>query len=271
MEGGGREGQNKGQEYSAPSQSANSTRIKEGDMINVDVTCPAATVALALMFLRTNNHALASRLLLPDSHFLLQAIRPDFVMLRVVARSLILWDSVEPTVEWVQRNIPPIVKKYVDSGRPPCVEEDVEVDLEGIRHVHINIIAGSCMALGLRFAGTCDARAYSVVQNYLRFFLQKQGVSGARNVFPKLEKYLIESSIDAAAIALGMIMGCVLFFFCLLSPPASYLSHGQAARESPAPQSKKNVFVCDGLTLVDVLFWQPGVETLTCCELCECW
>jgi hypothetical protein len=37
-------------------------RIKEGDKVNVDVTAPGATLALGLMFLRTNNASVADRL-----------------------------------------------------------------------------------------------------------------------------------------------------------------------------------------------------------------
>lgn len=29
--------------------------LKEGDTINVDVTCPGATLALAMIYLKTNN------------------------------------------------------------------------------------------------------------------------------------------------------------------------------------------------------------------------
>eukprot|EP00959_Pyramimonas_sp_CCMP1952_P243113 5081976-Pyramimonas_sp.AAC.1 len=64
----------------------------EGSMVNLDVTSPGATLALALMFLKTNDAAVAARLSLPATQFDLDYVRPDFVLLRLVARSLILWD-----------------------------------------------------------------------------------------------------------------------------------------------------------------------------------
>jgi anaphase-promoting complex subunit 1 len=64
----------------------------EGSMVNLDVTAPGATLALALMFLKTNCKIVAARLAIPDTHFALEYVRPDFILLRVVARSLILWD-----------------------------------------------------------------------------------------------------------------------------------------------------------------------------------
>ena len=78
--------------------------------MNVDVTAAGATLALALMFLKTNNATVASRLAVPKTHFLLQYLRPDLVLLRVLARNLVMWDAIEPTVEFVEDLIPEIVK-----------------------------------------------------------------------------------------------------------------------------------------------------------------
>lgn len=44
-----------------------SPRVLENDMINTHVTSPAAIVALGLMYLKTNNAAVAARLALPDT------------------------------------------------------------------------------------------------------------------------------------------------------------------------------------------------------------
>ena len=78
-------------------------------------------MALALMFLKTNNTSTANELLTPDTLYQLEAIRPDFLLLRVrniiccmitlnhhytvLGHSLIMWDSVRPTFEWVQQHI----------------------------------------------------------------------------------------------------------------------------------------------------------------------
>ena len=40
----------------------------------------------------SNQTGVASRLALPDTHFLLDYVRPDMLLLRVVARALVLWD-----------------------------------------------------------------------------------------------------------------------------------------------------------------------------------
>ena len=55
--------------------------------------------------------SVASRLSLPDTHFLLDCVRPDLLLLRVVARSMILWDDVEPTSEWIEDQIPAMIRR----------------------------------------------------------------------------------------------------------------------------------------------------------------
>jgi len=87
------------------------SKIYEGENINVDITAPGATLALGMIYLRTGNKAIASQLALPSTHFLLDYVRPDFLFLRVVARTLVLWDDVEPTEQWIQDQIPSIVAR----------------------------------------------------------------------------------------------------------------------------------------------------------------
>lgn len=78
--------------------------------MNLDVTSPAATLALGLMFLRTNDAAIAAAFTLPDTHFALDYVRPDFIMLRVLAKSLVMQDSVQASKGWVEDQMPPLIK-----------------------------------------------------------------------------------------------------------------------------------------------------------------
>lgn len=71
-------------------------------MVNLDVTSPAATVALALMYIRTNNSDIAGNFKIPQSKFELDYVRPDFIMLRVLGRALVMWDEITPTRTWIQ-------------------------------------------------------------------------------------------------------------------------------------------------------------------------
>lgn len=83
-----------------------SFQVREGDTVNIDVTAPGATLALGLMFFATKNQAVAHWMKPPDTNYLLDLVRPDLLLLRILARGLILWDDIEPSHEWLQSQFP---------------------------------------------------------------------------------------------------------------------------------------------------------------------
>jgi len=95
------------------------------------VTSPGATIALGLMYFNTGNRAVAEWMQPPDTQYLLEFVRPDFLLLRVLAKSLILWDNIEPTKLWISSHVPNIVYKY--RLQKPTSEVMQSVDLETIK------------------------------------------------------------------------------------------------------------------------------------------
>ncbi|CAK8684094.1 unnamed protein product [Clavelina lepadiformis] len=168
---------NRTHEYYSPSHSSNSNnfnQILEGDQVNTEVTCPGATMALALMFLKTNNQAVADWFIAPDTMSLLETIKPQHLMLRTMTRALILWDQVVPSVEWVESHIPFVIRQHLKDVQTMQVnhnDEDVDVDEHTILQCHVAIIAGACLALGLRFAGSQEKAAYVTLHHYVQFFI----------------------------------------------------------------------------------------------------
>lgn len=60
--------------------------------------------------------------------------------------------------------IPDVVRVEYARLHEPLPEELASVvDRQTIRQAHANIVAGACLCLGLRFAGTADARARACV------------------------------------------------------------------------------------------------------------
>lgn len=45
-----------------------------------------------------------------DTNFALSFVRPEHLQLRVLMRSLVLWDHVRPTEEWVQAQLPHVLR-----------------------------------------------------------------------------------------------------------------------------------------------------------------
>lgn len=141
----------------APSQ-----LVKDGDFLNVHVTSAPAIVALGLMYLKSNNRQVATWFDPPETLALLDTVRPDFLMLRIISKSIILWDDILPRIDWVEGHVPPVVSRFVtmnDEDRLIAVREQ-GIDLETVAQTYCNIVAGACFAIALKFAGSANADAF---------------------------------------------------------------------------------------------------------------
>ena len=50
--------------------------VYEGENINTVVTAPGSTLALGLIYMKSNNESVAAAIAVPDTHFLLEYVRP---------------------------------------------------------------------------------------------------------------------------------------------------------------------------------------------------
>ncbi|KAM4607119.1 anaphase-promoting complex subunit 1 [Polymixia lowei] len=174
-----------------------SYQIKEGDTINVDVTCPGATLALAMIYLKTNNRSIADWLKAPDTMFLLDFIKPEFLLLRTLARCIIMWDEILPDAEWVSSNVPQIIQENIGNT---AVSEDM--NMETLAQAHDYIIAGACMAVGFRFAGSANSDAFDCLYKFARSFMKcltsaTAAVTG---------HYNLQTCLSMVLLALSMVM-----------------------------------------------------------------
>ncbi|KAJ3609963.1 hypothetical protein NHX12_022057 [Muraenolepis orangiensis] len=116
-----------------------SYQIKEGDSINVDVTCPGATLALAMIYLKTNNRSIADWLKAPDT-----ILSP----------------------------------------------------------AHDYIVAGACLAVGFRFAGSSNSEAFECLYSFCRSFMKTLTSSTAAVT----GHYNLQTCLSMVLLALSMVM-----------------------------------------------------------------
>lgn len=103
--------------YNPPSRPPQHTQtVLEGDLVNINVTGPAATIALALLYLKSNDAHVANLFAIPTTRHDLNYVRPDLLQLRVLARCLVMWDEVQATEGWLIGQFPTLVK--VGGGFP---------------------------------------------------------------------------------------------------------------------------------------------------------
>lgn len=107
-----------------------SFQIREGDHVNIDVTAPGATLALGLMFFNTNNKAVAGWMKPPTTRYLLDLVRPDFLLLRTISYGLIMWSEIEATKKWFYGLLPENLRSDVEN----CfnTNENYKIDKEAL-------------------------------------------------------------------------------------------------------------------------------------------
>ncbi|XP_063230624.1 anaphase-promoting complex subunit 1 isoform X1 [Bacillus rossius redtenbacheri] len=183
------------EKYKSPSY-----QIREGDAVNIDVTSPGATLALGMMYFNTGNTAAADWMKAPDTQYLLDFVRPDFLMLRVIARALILWEDIVPSRQWVASNVPQTIMPYCLVKPRPGAHDNV--DYETMNQAYCNIVAGACMAIGLRFAGSANNLAFETLLKYAKMFTSLS----AKSIAELAGKSTIETCLNVILLSLAMVM-----------------------------------------------------------------
>ena len=132
---------------------------------DVNLTSPAATIALGLMYLRTERQDIADLVPIPDTILALNSIQPSFLTIRTITRNLIMWNEIAPTNDWLARQVPESIRKAIDARNKfhKVVDESIEL-------AYYNLLAGCCFVIGLKYAGTARQEAYLLIVRYYDLF-----------------------------------------------------------------------------------------------------
>ena len=203
------------------------SRIYEVDSLNRDITAPGATLALGLMYIKSHNLSIASSLQLPETHFSLDYIRPDLLSLRVISRSLILWNDIQPSSEWIDLQIPTIVKSSINMMKNAAKKAmndanlnsmDVQTfddsekkdiadfDPQAIRQANAYIVAGACFSLGLKYAGSANREAASAIIQRALWFLELRDNKDVATLTQRPDTSTLITCLCTASTALAMVM-----------------------------------------------------------------
>lgn len=171
---------------------------KNVDLAHVlDRATAGATVALAVIFMKTNDATLAKKIDIPDTTVRFDYVRPDLFLLRTLARHLIMWDSIKPRVEWIKESLPKVYRKR---SRLTAVGHLRSEDMP-----FFNIIAGLCLALGLRFAGSGDTHARDLLLYYLDQFIRISRLP-AMSYDSKLARNSVRNCQDVVSLSTAAVM-----------------------------------------------------------------
>eukprot|EP01133_Synstelium_polycarpum_P002635 gene2635-3039_t len=189
---------------------ARSNLVQEGTRPNFDITSPGAILALALIHLKSNDTKIASFFTIPDTSYGLNFVRTDFLLLRVLAKSLVLWDSVKPTNEWIDSQINVNIKKMVSlKANSPQVMEMTRESEDGDLFIlaYCNIVAGAAMAMGIRFAGTADSAAFATLMSWTNIFHKRASyLTRRRGAVDRTLRSTTENCLSVCALAVAVVM-----------------------------------------------------------------
>ncbi|KAJ1019977.1 hypothetical protein NDA16_004258 [Ustilago loliicola] len=168
--------------------------VKEAHEINL--TSAPAALAFGLIYLRSNNKMIADVMAPPQAPKDLDMLRPDVLFAHVLARSLILWDSTQPTREWLDSILPEWMQKRIKTGKPLS---------EAAQLAKINMQAGACFAIGLQYAGSKDQKALDCLWMQLDA-LERQIRVQTVSFFSKIRKAAVRAALDQVRISLAMVL-----------------------------------------------------------------
>ncbi|KAH9859030.1 hypothetical protein C2E23DRAFT_717409 [Lenzites betulinus] len=190
---------------------------------DVNITSPAASVALGLMYLRTERQDVADILAIPATLEGLNSIQPNFLVLRSMARGLIMWDTITPTKAWLMAQLPRVVVMAMDSRfRGNRVDDAYEL-------AYYNILAGSCFAIGLKYAGSAREEAYILLLQYWDMFSQVAFSTGTAYDH-RIKRSALREGLNLISLSIGMVMTGTGEVNCLRRFRYAYGVHNPSVR-----------------------------------------
>jgi anaphase-promoting complex subunit 1 len=130
--------------------------------VDVNITSPAATVALSLMYLGTCRQDVIDLFEIPQSSSRLDYVRPSLVMFRIIGRALIAFPQIECSQAWIDSLIPKFLRQAYDMDATAFIKT-MSTDMEAS---YWSVVAGACFAIALKFAGTASAEAHTLLLKF---------------------------------------------------------------------------------------------------------
>ncbi|KAK8038255.1 Negative regulator of mitosis [Apiospora phragmitis] len=163
---------------------------KKVELVHIlDRSSAAAIIAITLIYMKSEDHIVARKIDVPDAMLQFDYIRPDLLLLRTLAKHLILWSEIKPSHDWIRKNLPgryqsrvsPPTQPFNGPGRgplnstspvpynpsramfcnrPPANFDDRAVQVTG--RMCLDVVALSTAAV---MAGTCDVKVLRILRS----------------------------------------------------------------------------------------------------------
>ena len=171
---------------------------KKVDLVHVlDKATAGAVMAIALIFMKSENQILARKIDVPDSILQFDYVRPDVFLLRTIARHLITWSQIEPSYSWIRNHLP---VQYREKSKLADITTLTTEDLP-----FYDILAGLCFSIALRYAGSGSLAVRDVLVHYLDQLMRICRLE-ANTFDKKLTRNTVRNCQDLLALAVSTVM-----------------------------------------------------------------
>ncbi|KAJ8107030.1 hypothetical protein OPT61_g9146 [Boeremia exigua] len=163
----------------------------------LDQATAGAVIAVALIYMKTHDRMVASKIDIPDTLPQFDYVRPDIFLLRTLAKHIIMWDNIEASNEWMIKNLP--------------VEYQHDFDLTKITKLRsdqmpfYNIVAGLLWSISLKHAGTGDVQVRDFLIRYLDQFMRIVKLTSIR-FDSRLARNTVRNCQDLLALSAATVM-----------------------------------------------------------------
>ncbi|KAL9639373.1 MAG: hypothetical protein Q9164_000955 [Protoblastenia rupestris] len=170
---------------------------KRVDVVHIaDKATTGATIAIALIFMKTNDEPLARKIDIPDTTHQFDYVRPDQFLLRTVAKQLIMWDSIKAEHAWITSQLPRVYQNRVTATIRSLTSEDLP---------YFNVLAGLCLSIGLRYAGSGSLEVRDILCTYLDHLVRICRLP-ALSYDGKVARITVRNCQDVVALSVSCVM-----------------------------------------------------------------
>ncbi|QPG93648.1 hypothetical protein C2857_001382 [Epichloe festucae Fl1] len=151
---------------------AHATATKNVEIVHIlDRASAGAVMAIALIFMKSEDQIVARKVDVPDSVLQFDYVRPDILLLRTVTKNLILWSKIEPSFSWIKGSLP---GPYRPRHRLQNIFKLRSTDLP-----FYSILTGICFSIALRFSGSASIKVRDLLLHYLDQFMRISSIEAA--------------------------------------------------------------------------------------------
>ncbi|KAI1771051.1 hypothetical protein F4818DRAFT_220463 [Hypoxylon cercidicola] len=183
-----------------------STTKKAEHVHILDRSTAASVVAIALIYMKSEDHIVARKIDVPDAPLHFDYVRPDILLLRTVAKHLILWSEINPTHDWIRKNLP---SRYRSRLQPPAHPPDhpSRGPLDSTHLPFLTILGGLCFSIALRFAGSGNLKVRDLLLSYMhRYYGQCRNASPKETFDERCVRTTAQMCLNVVALSCATVM-----------------------------------------------------------------